>query len=311
MSTVITIGNFDGVHLGHRAILDKSRALADRRGARVVALSFDPPPVAILAPAKAPPRLLPLQPRIERLKQAGADEVAVLDTTPDLLARSATDFVADLIARYEPVAFVEGEDFHFGHNREGDMALLETLGREHGFTAHIAPSVQVDLDDGTHAPVRSTLIRQLIGHARLLDAARCLAAPFEITARVVRGEQRGRTIGVPTVNLDPNDYAPYILPPDGVYAGLARFAKADADASHPAAISLGPKPTFQGKALTLEAHLLGFHADVYDQTVTLSFARFLRDQYPFPSLDALKNQLQHDIAQTRRLHDQGLLHLDR
>lgn len=297
MPLIITIGNFDGVHLGHQAILRAARRLADAHSARVLAITFDPFPVAVLRPENAPPRVMSIDQRIAALKQAGADEVEVLNPTPKVLQQDATRFIGQLVEAHRAVGFVEGEDFRFGHKRGGDMAMLAEMGRQQGFVVEALPRVEARLSDQNVAPVSSSLVRWLVGRGRVEDAATCMGRAYELVGEVVKGEQRGRTIGVPTINLDPDCYADLIAPMDGVYAGTACI---DADAAaYPAAISVGVKPTFGHDRLTIEAHLVGYQSDapdaLYGKTIRLGFARWLRDQYPFPGIDALKQQLQRDI----------------
>lgn len=316
--SVLTLGNFDGPHVGHLAILERARTLAQHHAARVVAITFDPPPIQVLRPGSEPPRLVSLEKRIERLRDGGADEINVIIPTADMLAQTPAEFIGHLVDRYRPVAIVEGTDFRFGRGRAGDMDTLAELGEIHGFEAVVVPRVAATLGDQQAAPVSSSLVRWLIGRGRVADAAACLGRPFCLTAAVARGEQRGRQLGVPTANLDADQIAPYIVPADGVYAGLATLASTNSP-SHasnlkpqpstiPAAISVGVKPTFGKKTLTVEAHLLDFDNDLYGQTLTLHFARWVRDQYPFPGVDALREQLGRDIQQVRAWHRAGVLH---
>ena len=302
--SVITIGNFDGVHLGHQAILASARELANQRGARVLALTFDPMPVAVLRPGAGPPHLGSIQQRTDALKHAGADDVVVVNPTRDVLSQEATHYIDSLIEQYDAVGFVEGEDFHFGHKRGGDMKLLSDLGKQQGLGVASLPRVQTTLSDCTDAPISSSLIRWLVGRGRVEDARRCLGRPFELVGEIVKGEQRGRTIGVPTINLDPDAYRTLITPMDGVYAGTATLDD-DPETPIPAAISVGVKPTFGHDQLTIEAHLIdhdpGDPDAHYGKTVNLTFAHWLRDQYPFKGVDNLKQQLHRDIEAAQQL----------
>ncbi len=302
--SVLTIGNFDGVHLGHRAIVSRARELA-AGGARVTALTFDPHPAAVLRPGTQPPVLAPIARRVDALMQAGADQVHLLKPTADLLSQSPDAFVARLVEEFAPVAIIEGMDFHFGKGRAGNIDTLRQLGAARGFSVEAVPGVEVVLSDQLRTVVSSSLVRWLIGRGRVADAGRCLGRPYALETTIVRGEQRGRTIGIPTINLDPNPIADHILPCDGVYAGSAVLTDDDEQTAYPAAISVGVKPTFGQKQLTIEAHLLGYTSDapdaLYGRGVRLSFARFLRDQYPFPSLDALVAQLRRDIDRVKTL----------
>ncbi|MEZ6191363.1 MAG: riboflavin biosynthesis protein RibF [Phycisphaerales bacterium] len=305
-ASVITIGNFDGVHLGHRAILATARELADARNARVVALTFDPHPSATLDPANQPPRLCSPDQKLARLKRAGADEVVVLEPTREVLGQEPRDFVRKLVHEYAPVAFVEGADFRFGKGRAGDIALLKQLGAEHGYEVVIQPSRDVTLSDLSVVTVRSSVIRWLIGHGRPADVQRCLSEPFILTSTIIQGEQRGRTIGIPTANLDLDKLNDHMLPADGVYAGYAIIS--GDDRRHTAAISVGNKPSFGKVQLTIEAHLLDFAGDLYGQTLTLAFTDWIRDQIKFPTLDALREQLARDIDKVRGLEPLAVSH---
>ncbi len=328
--SVITIGTFDGVHLGHRAILRRARAVADRADAQVLALMFDPSPLHTLRPDEAPPRILGRRDKARRLRDAGADDVVHLDPTPDLLGRTAEEFVASIVERYRPVAIVEGPDFRFGRERRGDAELLARLGERFGFTAHIEPGVEVALTDQWLAPVSSSLVRWLVGRGRVLDAARCLDRPFALEATVVHGEQKGRLLGTPTANLDMAALAEFILPADGVYAGTATIVPPDTDLASPdaqlktqdsrleapnaelettfaAAISVGTKPTLPDRPLTVEAYLLEFSGDLYGRRVRIGFDRWIRDQLVYPDLDTLRRQIDRDAAEVDRLWREGWL----
>ena len=304
--SIITIGNFDGVHRGHQAILDSARQLAEARQARVLALTFDPMPIAVLRPGEGPPHLGTIDQRIASLKQAGANDVLVINPTRDVLSQQAPDFIQGLIREHGAVGFVEGDDFRFGAKRAGNMSMLAQLGTEHGFAVESLPRVEVPLSDHSVAPISSSLVRWLVGRGRVEDAATCLGRPFELTGTIVKGDQRGRTIGIPTANLDPNSWSGLITPMDGVYAGSVQL---DQDNTMlPAAISVGVKPTFGKDQLNIEAHLIDFtteHPDaLYGTSATFRFARWVRDQYPFPGVEALTEQLNRDIDYCRNLHAQ-------
>jgi riboflavin kinase/FMN adenylyltransferase len=302
--SVLTIGNFDGIHRGHQAILRRCRTLAQPYGARVVALTFDPHPARTLRPGAEPPRLTTLHEKVDSLKAWGADEVHVLEPTEQTLSQSPEAFVQRLVAEHQPVAMVEGADFRFGKKRAGDMQRLAELGAAHGFEVATEPAIEVGLSDSLIAPVSSSLVRWLVGRGRVRDAALCLADQFTLTGAVVTGEQRGRQIGVPTLNLDPAAYAEHLVPADGVYAGTVTL---EDGSNHPAGISIGVKPTFGQNHLAVEACLLDFDREIYGETVTFHFARWLRDQYPYPALEPLKAQLTRDLERTRQWHEAGLL----
>lgn len=292
MPSVLSIGVFDSVHLGHQALLRTARRIADERGASVFVLALDPHPSTILRPDAVPPRVIGREDKSALLGAAGADSVAILEPTPELLHESPDVFIAQIRKAYDPVAIVEGPDFRFGYKRTGDFDTL----RAAGFDVHVEDKAQIVLSDLVTADVSSSLVRTLVAQGRVADAARCLGRDWSLTSTVVKGDQRGRTIGIPTVNLDLAPLATFIRPAPGVYTGTAELADGS---THTAAISVGDKPTFQGRAFTIEAHLLDFTGDLYGQRVTLRFSRWLRDQLPFPTVGTLVEQMQRDLAATR------------
>ena len=292
---VATIGNFDGVHLGHRAIVSAARHAAGASG-RVVAVTFEPLPVAVLRPDAAPARLTDASRRRELLLGAGCDEVVELDPRLGILKETPQAFVAGLRAKVPFDAVAEGGDFRFGAGRSGDVATLAAIGARDGFRAIEVPEVLEPLADGFLVPARSTAIRWLLSVGRVADAARLLGRPHAVRGHVESGDRRGRGLGFPTANVVSPGAA---LPADGVYAG-----DADADGrTWPAAISVGTKPTFGGTRRTLEVHLVGCSRplDDYGWTVEVRFRRWLREQWRFPGPDALVAQLRHDVARAASL----------
>jgi riboflavin kinase/FMN adenylyltransferase len=301
---VLTIGNFDGVHRGHAALLRRARARADIGGAPVKVLTFDPHPLHVLRPGEAPPRLIEPAARAPRLRAAGADEVIVHAPTASFLAQTPEQFVDWIVERFSPIALVEGPDFRFGRGRAGDMQRLRELGAAHRFEAIEVAGITTALHDKLTAPIRSSLVRWLIGHGRVADAARCLGRWHALTAEVVRGEQRGRELGCPTANLDHEALAHRAVPASGVYAGTALLPDGREAA---AAISVGAKPTFREGRFTIEAHVLGGARELYGERLELRFARWIRDQAYCPTVDSLKAQMERDAAYTRTLWETGLL----
>lgn len=304
--TVMTIGNFDGVHHGHRAILGRARQEAQRRGARVRVLTFEPHPIHLLRPGTSQPRLVPARQRLKLLRQAGADDVVVMAPTMAWLSQTPEQFVAWLREAHQPVAVVEGIDFHFGYQRQGNMNLLRELGRQAGFEVVAVEKQRVMLSDGTAVQVSSSLVRDLISAGRVEDAGRCLGRAFTLGGQVVRGEQRGRTIGFPTLNLQVenggggDDADRQIVPGDGVYAGHVMVHEPRCeDQWLPAAISVGVKPTFGNEQRVVEAYILDFDRDIYDRSVTVRFDRRLREQVRFADVEALQAQLHEDVEKVR------------
>lgn len=291
--SVLTIGKFDGVHLGHHAILRSAKDLAKEKGAeKVVVLAFDPHPATVLAPERVPPRLVSRKRREELLLEAGADEVVFLEPDEATLGLDPEVFIDQVVRRYDPVVMVEGSDFRFGHKRRGDLDMLRKLGVDKGFDVTVVEPVEVVLHDRWCHRVTSSLARWLVGHGRVEDASRVLGRCYALDSMVVEGEKRGRTIGFPTINLDLKVLSEMILPADGVYAGEAVF---EDGARYPAAISVGEKPSFGRVELTVEAHLIGLDHEVYGRSVSLSFGRWVRDQLRFPSVELLVNQLKNDV----------------
>ncbi len=292
---VVTIGNFDGVHLGHRAIVAAARDAAGPSG-RVVAVTFEPLPVAVLRPESAPARLTDAAARRDLLLAAGCDEVVELDPRQGILKETPEAFVAGLRSRVPFDAVAEGGDFRFGAGRSGDVATLAAIGAREGFRAIEVAEVLEPLADGFLVPARSTSIRWLLSVGRVADAARLLGRPHAVAGTVESGDRRGRGLGFPTANVRAPGAA---LPADGVYAG-----EADADGrTWPAAISVGTKPTFRGDRRTLEVHLVGCERplDDYGWPVEVRFRRWLREQWRFPGPDALVAQLRADVARVAAL----------
>lgn len=294
--TALTIGTFDGVHCGHRALIRQAR-LAAGEGGRVIGMVFDPHPLAILKPETAPAPLSTLGQRRRWLLESGMDEVIHLATTPDLLATSPEEFVSELAVRFRPRFMVEGPDFRFGRDRRGDIHLLRRLGNQHGFETIVLDPVEAPISDHSLHRASSTLIRWLVARGRMRDAALLLGRPFEIETTVIRGAQRGRDLGFPTTNLAPNGC---LLPADGIYAGHAELPDGRLA---PAAISVGDNPTFQGQSRQCEAHLLD-HAgplDAYGWTIRLRVESWVRDQIRFDSMTSLKSQIKRDVERIRTL----------
>lgn len=296
--SVVTIGNFDGVHRGHAALV--RRAVAEAAGsAKVVALAFDPHPATLLRPQAVPARLSTFEQRARWLREAGANEVVRLAPTPELLDTAPEDFAAQIRRDYRCRAIVEGTDFRFGRGRRGDLDLLRRLGENLGFCVHTVKPVTVSLTDQCIATCSSTLVRWLIAHGRVTDAGRVLGRPYEIDATVVRGDRRGRELGFPTANLD----TPCALPADGVYAGRAKLPDGRI---LPAAVSIGDKPTFDGTARAAEAFILGLPSPgpsgaipglpEYGWPLSLQVLAYIRDQTRFASVQSLVEQIRRDCA---------------
>jgi riboflavin kinase/FMN adenylyltransferase len=300
--SILSVGNFDGVHRGHQALLRRARQLAIKQGpgTRVVALAFPHHPLSVLRPAAAPSPLTDTPQREKLLLEAGADAVQWLAPLDGILPLTAEQFIDRVVAEHRPAAWLEGPDFHFGKGRGGDMAMLRRVGAERGFEAIEISPVEVVLRDKTTVPVRSSLVRWLVSMGRVVDAQLCLGRPFALRGKVVVGEKRGRAIGFPTANMDTG---PLQLPADGVYAGSVELDGRE----FLAAISVGTKPTFQDAQRTVETYLLDYSGDLYGRTIEVRFSRWLREQWALPSLEILIAQIQRDVDHVRQLADDGAL----
>jgi riboflavin kinase/FMN adenylyltransferase len=293
---VLSIGNFDGLHRGHRKIVEMAAA---RRGpAGIAIVTFEPHPLSVLRPGHAPPRLTPLPLKAELLDEMGVDHLVVLPPTTAVLDLTAEAFWHILLHEVHPIHLIEGKSFTFGKNRGGTIDQLREWTTNSGIQLHILDSVEVPLLDLQVAPISSSLIRWLVIAGRVRDAAICLGKPYALQGVVVKGFQRGRTIGVPTANLDCGEQ---LLPAEGVYAG-----RCNVDGKiYAAALSIGRLPTFGDDRLQIEAHLIDFDGDLYGKTLRVELIDWVREQAKFKGIDALKGQLNRDIAwsKTRSLLD--------
>jgi len=297
--TCLTIGAFDGVHLGHAALLRRARELAGAGGS-VTALAFEPHPLAALAPERTPPRLTTWTQREGLLREAGADRVERLTPTEDLLGLAPEDFATWLVETHDPAIVVEGPDFRFGRARRGDVETLERLGRRCGFSVEVVPTVAAALVDQTVAPCSSTNIRWLLEQGRAVDAVRLLGRPHRMSGEVVQGERRGRALGWPTANLSTE-----VMPPrHGVYAAAATTPDG---ALLPAALSVGVKPTFEEARYDVEAHLIGWDGTIggveagYGWPLTLDVLAWQREQIRYDTVEELVEQMARDAAQSKAI----------
>ncbi|WDS37279.1 bifunctional riboflavin kinase/FAD synthetase [Pseudoxanthomonas sp.] len=289
--SVVCIGAFDGLHLGHRALLRQARMRAQVLGLPMTALTFEPLPREFFLPDAQPPRLSLPRAKLEGLIDAGADQVGLLRFNRRMTAMSAEDFVSKmLVGRLQAREVWIGPQFRFGHKRGGDLALLQAMGAELGFSAgEIAP---VHCDDGER--VSSTRIRAALRQGDFAHAERLLGQPYFIGGRVVRGKQLGRTLGFPTANLR----FPKIPALSGIYA---TWVHGLTERPWPSVSSFGTRPTVEGVEPLLEAHLFDFNGDLYGRHLRVEFVAKLRDEEKFDGLDALTVQMQRDAATARQL----------
>ena len=292
---VITIGAYDGVHRGHRAVIAQVQARAAELGARSVVVTFDRHPASVIRPDAAPRLLTNSAQKLELLADTGVGATVVVPFSPEQARETPVDFVERVIVNaLRAQAVIVGSDFHFGHMRQGNITLLREMGERHDFTCE--PVVLVPRADGVDEPISSTAIRRALAGGEIETATRLLGRALEVRGTVVTGDQRGRTIGFATANVEiPNGMC---LPSDGVYAGLYRRPDGS---EHACAINLGRRPTFYVNAehSLLEAHLLDFAGDLYGEDAAVTFVAFLRSEKQFAGIDELKTQLKLDVEHAR------------
>ncbi len=286
---VLSIGNFDGVHLGHGRIIGDARAIVARAGAPALAVvTFEPHPLTVLRPEAVPPRLTPPALKHELIAAAGADFLVLLPPEPAVLGLTAEQFWAYLRDAVRPSHLVEGRSFTFGKNRGGTVDRLREWGAAADIGVNVVDPLSVPLLNLHVVPVSSSLVRWLLAHGRARDAAICLGRPYALEGEIVKGHQRGRTIGMPTANLRADAQ---LVPADGVYAGRCAVD----GTTYPAALSIGTMPTFGENARQVEAHLVGFAGDLYGRTLRVQLLDWLREQWKMTSVDALKEQMARDV----------------
>jgi riboflavin kinase / FMN adenylyltransferase len=293
LPTVVTVGTFDGVHRGHKSVLDELCAVAARRTAASLLVTFDPHPLRILRPADAPQLLTTPTEKIEILAQTAVDRVAFLRFTPELARLSPRTFVAEiLMARFRMAHLVIGYDHGFGRDRSGGVATLRAIARDMGFAIDVVPPVQTDGDE----PISSSRVRRMLRAGDVASAARALGRPYSLIGTVVRGAGHGHRLGFPTANLDIGN-PDKLLPHEGIYAVRAALGDSFADG----VLHLGPRPTFAGLPPSIELHLFDFDRDIYGRRIRVEFYQRIRDIARFDSADALVHAMEADCAEARRL----------
>lgn len=294
---VITIGAYDGVHVGHRAVIEQVRRQASELGAKSVVVTFDRHPASVVRPESAPRLLTTASQKMELLAATGIDAVAVVPFNEKQASESPESFVQRVIVHcLKTKVIVVGEDFHFGRDREGNVELLRKLGLEADFD--VEPIELLARKDDIDEPVSSTAIRRALAGGDISRANTMLGRSFEASGQVVKGDQRGRLLGFPTANVEvPNGLC---LPADGVYAG---WYERPSGSVHPCAINLGRRPTFYEHADSslLEAHLLDFDDDLYGEVARVRLEHFLRSERKFDGVESIITQLTQDVGHAREL----------
>lgn len=290
--SVVTIGAYDGVHLGHQQVIRQVRDKARDLGCESIVVTFDKHPAAVVRPESAPKLLTDINQKLELLAATGVDATFIVTFNDEQAHESPADFVVRVLVNGLGARLVVvGEDFHFGYRRAGNVAMLRELGRQHDF--EVTPIQLLPRPDENGEPVSSTAIRHALDQGQVEIAAKLLGRPFETRGVVVQGDKRGETIGFPTANIEvPNEM---ILPQDGVYAGHCTLPDG---LRFRCAINLGRRPTFIEHAdhSILEAHLIDFSGNLYGQHLRVTFEHFIRGERKFENLQALKAQLLTDVA---------------
>lgn len=291
-SAVVAIGNFDGLHLGHQAIMTRTRELARARDGEAVAFTFWPHPIAVLAPERAPAMITSLASRLAVLRAAGLSGAVVQRFTRQFASLTPEEFVRDvLVGALGVSAVVVGYNITFGRDRRGTPDLLAALGRTYGFDVDVVPPVTIG-----EQTVSSSAVRRLLTAGDVRQAGHLLGRPHTLLGRVRVGDRRGKTIGFPTANVFPRGG---LLPPDGVYA--VRVGIGDAPAMLPGVANLGTNPTFGVVGRRLETHLFDFDADIYGRRLRIAFAQRLRGEVKFPSVQDLVAQIRNDALAAREV----------
>jgi riboflavin kinase/FMN adenylyltransferase len=292
--TVLTIGSFDGVHLGHQDVISRLSAEAAAASMSACFLTFEPHPRCVLDPVNCPKSITTLAEKLDLVAQLEVEDAIVLTFTPALAQQSGDEFMAELASAMSLCKLVVGYDFALGRSRHGDVAWLAQHGRSHGYEVEVVPAFKLNGE-----PLHSSEIRRLLTLGEVGAANRMLGRPFSLSGLVEPGDRVGRQLGYPTVNIAVE--ANKIIPGRGVYAGRVTTPEGE----FAGALNVGYRPTFAGTQLRVEAYLLDFSGDLYQQRLQVAFVARLRDEVKFPSAAALAEQIGRDVEETRRLVHPG------
>jgi len=303
---VLTIGNFDGVHLGHQEIITAGRQIAREKGVELVAMTFEPHPVAVLYPERAPGVLTPLEIKKHRLAQCGVDLLIVLAGDPELLRLSPDDFASRfLVENIRPSVVVEGSDFNFGADRAGNIETLKTFGSTKGFEVCVVEPKKIKLSTGQSVRVSSTMIRYMLESGHVADARAALGRPYRLVGEIIPGRGIGKKLGFPTLNMKRPGQ---VIPAEGVYAGFVRVGETEEDVlgsddTIPAAYSIGQARTYGDDfPLLIEAHLLDEHIDAaVGKYMAMDFVERIRAQHKFKTPQELSKQIAGDCAVAKEI----------
>ena len=290
----VTIGTFDGVHLGHQRLFGRLKAVAQAENLLTCAIAFRNQPRSVLVRGAEVEYITPWEERKSLIEAQGVDHLVALNFTWELAAVRARDFVEMLVTNLKMKALVVGPDFALGHRREGDIPALRAMGNQLGFRVQVLEPKVVD-----GQPIRSRVLRKIISDGRVVDAARMLGRPFALRGVVVEGDRRGRELGFPTANLALDDSM--LSPKHGIYATWARFQ----GEKRPSATSIGVRPTFGGGPRFVEVYVMDFDGDLYGETLDVEFVRLLRDEQYFESVSGLVRQMERDVEEARAVLSGG------
>lgn len=292
-NAVLTIGTFDGVHLGHRMILDEVVRHAKEINGESIVLTFEPHPRKLLFPEQSLKLITPLEEKIQLIAAEGIEHIVVAPFNKAFANLSATDYIEHFLVKYfHPESIIIGYDHHFGHDRKGDIHLLKEFQTDYNFKVYEIPAQLIDA-----AAVSSTKIRHAIMEGNVQEAAHMIGRNYSLKGNVVEGAKLGRTIGFPTANIQPDDND-QLLPAVGVYAVKIEIG----NELYKGMLNIGYKPTVtEEKKLAIEVHIFDFDKDIYNETVNIIFVERLRDEQKFPSLDALKTQLNNDKVAAKKI----------
>ena len=286
-ASAVTVGNFDGVHVGHREIIRMVLNHAKMLSAPSAVITFEPHPREVIFRGQPVPAIIPLAERARLIAELGIDLLGKVNFTHAFAAQGAEEFISAMAQKLTPKVVVIGHDFRFGKDREGDEDFLRAAGARYGFEVEVVPAVEVD-----GKPVSSSRIRGLIQAGEMRRVRKLLGAPFHVVGEVISGHGRGRDLGFATANLK---WEAKLIPPDGVYAAMAYWNDHDC----PAVVNIGDNPTFGDSHVSIEAHLMGFTGDLYQKRLRIALLKRLRGEIKFNSPQALTEQIKLDVTQAR------------
>jgi riboflavin kinase/FMN adenylyltransferase len=288
---VITIGNFDGVHIGHLGLFQRVKNLAETFGGESIIITFHPHPIKVLSPSNGPPLITPHEQKVQLIEAAGIDVFVVIDFTPEFATMNASDFVQEIIHnKIGARAVVVGPDYRFGHKREGDIPALTRMGRELDFEVHVVPDITLN-----GVEVSSSTIREFVSGGDLDRARAMLGRDYQVAGRVIRGRDRGgRLLGFPTANLQLIDE---LTPKPGVYATEVVIEGKLYDG----ATNIGYSPTFENGAFSVETHIFDFSGDIYGKTIQVRFIERLREEKTFSGPEELSTQIRKDVRRAKEI----------